>query len=42
VQKVTETEAVKEIEATHAKGPRRGPKPAEEAVRDEAAEEEAA
>ena len=29
VQRVTETEAVKEIEAALAKGPRRGPKPAE-------------
>ena len=42
VQKVTETEAVKEIEAALAKGPRRGPKPAEEASTDEATEEEAA
>ena len=42
VQKVTETEAVKEIEAALAKGPRRGPKPAEEASSDDAAEEEAA
>lgn len=40
VQRVTETEAVKEIEAALAKGPRRGPqKPAEE---DEAVEDEAA
>jgi CarD family transcriptional regulator len=39
VQHVTETEAVKEIEAALAKGPRRGPKPAEEA---EVVEEEAA
>ena len=31
VQRVTETEAVKEIEAALAKGPRRGGKPAEEA-----------
>jgi CarD family transcriptional regulator len=38
VQHVTETEAVKEVEAALAKGPRRGPKPAEE----EAVEEEAA
>jgi CarD family transcriptional regulator, regulator of rRNA transcription len=30
VQHITETEAVKEIEAALAKGPRRGPKPAEE------------
>jgi len=41
VQRCTETEAVKEIEAALAKGPRRGPKPAEEAeeavVEDEAA-----
>jgi CarD family transcriptional regulator len=40
VQRVTETEAVKEIEAALAKGPRRGPKPAEGAeplVEDEAA-----
>ncbi len=39
VQRVTETEAVKEIEAALAKGPRRGPKPAEEeaGVEDEAA-----
>jgi CarD family transcriptional regulator len=29
VQRITETEAVKEIEAALAKGPRRGPKPAE-------------
>lgn len=42
VQKVTETEAIKEIEAALAKGPRRGPKPAEEASTDEATEEEAA
>jgi CarD family transcriptional regulator len=27
VQRITETEAVKEIEAALAKGPRRGPKP---------------
>ena len=39
VQHVTETEAVKEIEAAHAKGPRRGVKPAEEEV---IVEEEAA
>ena len=31
VQKITETEAIKEIEAALAKGPRRGPKPADEA-----------
>jgi CarD family transcriptional regulator len=40
VQHITETEAVKEIEAALAKGPRRGPKPAEAA--DEVVEEEAA
>jgi CarD family transcriptional regulator len=40
VQRVTETEAVKEIEAALAKGPRRGPKPADEA--EEAVEDEAA
>jgi CarD family transcriptional regulator len=42
VQKVTETEAIKEIEGALAKGPRRGPKPAEEAASDDASEEEAA
>jgi CarD family transcriptional regulator len=42
VQHVTETEAVKEIEAALAKGPRRGPKPAEAAEAGEAVEEEAA
>jgi CarD family transcriptional regulator len=42
VQKVTETEAIKEIEGALAKGPRRGPKPAEEAEAEPAAEEEAA
>ena len=42
VQRVTETEAVKEIEAALAKGPRRGPKPAEEATSEEGVEEEAA
>jgi CarD family transcriptional regulator len=42
VQKVTETEAIKEIEGALAKGPRRGPKPADEADADPAAEEEAA
>jgi CarD family transcriptional regulator len=45
VQKVTETEAVKEIEASLAKGPRRGPKTAEDtaaAASDDAVEEEAA
>jgi CarD family transcriptional regulator len=40
VQHITETEAVKEIEAALAKGPRRGPKPAE--ATDEVVEEEAA
>ena len=38
VQRVTETEAVKEIEAALAKGPRRGAKPAEEAEVAEAEE----
>jgi len=45
VQKITETEAIKEIEAALAKGPRRGPKPAEEGAapaNDEPVEEEAA
>jgi CarD family transcriptional regulator len=45
VQRITETEAVKEIEAALAKGPRRGPKPAEaeaEAEAEETVEEEAA
>jgi CarD family transcriptional regulator len=41
VQHVTETEAVKEIEAALAKGPRRGPKPADAAT-EEVVEEEAA
>ena len=41
VQRVTETEAIKEIEGALAKGPRRGPKPADEAG-DDAVEEEAA
>ena len=40
VQHITETEAIKEIEAALAKGPRRGPKPAEGA--EEVVEEEAA
>ena len=40
VQRITETEAVKEIEAALAKGPRRGPKP--EAEDDSVVEEEAA
>lgn len=39
VQRVTETEAVKEIEAALAKGPRRGAKPAEEAEGEAEAEE---
>lgn len=39
VQRITETEAVKEIEAALAKGPRRGPKPNEEEA---VVEEEAA
>jgi len=43
VQRITETEAIKEIEAALAKGPRRGPKPAEEAGSgEEPVEEEAA
>jgi CarD family transcriptional regulator len=44
VQRITETEAIKEIEAALAKGPRRGPKPAEEgeAEEDEAVVEEEA
>src|SRR3954451_1176170 len=44
VQHVTETEAVKEIEAALAKGPRRGPKPEadEEPAAEESTEEEAA
>jgi CarD family transcriptional regulator len=42
VQKITETEAIKEIEGALAKGPRRGPKAADEAVPNEAVEEEAA
>ncbi len=45
VHRITETEAVKEIEAALAKGPRRGPKPTEgdaEAEDDSAVEEEAA
>jgi CarD family transcriptional regulator len=39
VQRVTETEAVKEIEAALAKGPRRGAKPADEAEAEGEAEE---
>jgi len=42
VQRITETEAVKEIEAALAKGPRRGPKPAEEVAGEEPVEGEAA
>jgi CarD family transcriptional regulator len=43
VQRITETEAIKEIEAALAKGPRRGPKPAEgEAEDEDVVEEEAA
>jgi CarD family transcriptional regulator len=45
VQKITETEAIKEVEGALAKGPRRGPKPAEGAAEtgtDDAVEEEAA
>ena len=42
MQKITETEAIKEIEAALAKGPRRGPKPADEAGNDESVEDEAA
>src|SRR6187401_3707112 len=42
VQHSTETEAIKEIEAALAKGPRRGPKPAEEGTPEEGVEEEAA
>jgi CarD family transcriptional regulator len=40
VQKITETEAIKEIEGALAKGPRRGPKPAGEADAEPAAESE--
>jgi CarD family transcriptional regulator len=40
VQRVTETEAIKEIEAALAKGPRRGAKPAEEAEAETEAEAE--
>ncbi len=41
VQHITETEAVKEIEGALAKGPRRGPKPAEGAAADGDAEADA-
>ena len=40
VQRITETEAIKEIEAALAKGPRRGPKPAEGAAGEDEADEE--
>jgi CarD family transcriptional regulator len=42
VQRLTETEAIKEIEAALAKGPHRGPKPAEAAVEEDAVVEEEA
>jgi len=43
VQRITETEAIKEIEAALAKGPRRGPRPdGEVEEEDEAAVEEEA
>jgi CarD family transcriptional regulator len=42
VQRLTETEAIKEIEAALAKGPHRGPKPAEAVEEDAVVEEEAA
>ena len=42
VQRVTETEAVKEIEGALAKGPRRGPKPAEGEAEEAVVEDEAA
>jgi CarD family transcriptional regulator len=42
VERITETEAIKEIEAALAKGPRRGAKPAEEAEAETEVEEEAA
>jgi len=42
VQRITETEAIKEIEAALAKGPRRGPKPAEGEDEESLVEEEAA
>ncbi|WP_428524295.1 CarD family transcriptional regulator [Pseudorhodoplanes sp.] len=40
VQHITETEAVKEIEGALAKGPRRGPKPAEGAAAEDETDEE--
>jgi CarD family transcriptional regulator, regulator of rRNA transcription len=42
VQRITETEAIKEIEAALAKGPRRGPKPAEGEDEEAMVEDEAA
>ena len=42
VQRVTETEAIKAIEAALAKGPRRGPKPSEDTSPEDSVEEEAA
>src|SRR5260370_12494204 len=42
VQRITETEAIKEVEAGLAKGPRRGRKPAEGEDDDAIVEEEAA
>jgi len=42
VQRLTETEAIKEIETALAKGPHRGPKPAEAAVEEDAVVEEEA
>jgi CarD family transcriptional regulator len=42
VQRITETEAIKEIEAALAKGPRRGPKPEVEEESEPVVEEEAA
>jgi len=40
VQHITETEAIKEIEGALAKGPRRGPKPAEGAAAEDEADED--
>jgi CarD family transcriptional regulator len=42
VQRCTETEAIKEIEAALAKGPRRGPKPADEVAEEAEVADEAA
>jgi CarD family transcriptional regulator, regulator of rRNA transcription len=42
VKRITETEAIREIEAMLAKGPRRGPAPPEEAETDEEERDEAA